>query len=92
MSGGEYIKEKLIIDKTEEEKKLELIISIIKTKRELESNNKNFEYAEEGLIDYYSYQIKADQAKLDYLVKKAKEKGIILDMINEIYLNKNKVI
>jgi len=60
MSGGEYIKEKLIIDKTEEEKKLELIISIIKTKRELESNNKNFEYAEEGLIDYYSYQIKAD--------------------------------
>ena len=92
MSGGEYIKEKLIIDKTEEEKKLELIISIIKTKRELESNNKNFEYAEEGLIDYYSYQIKANQAKLDYLVKKAKEKGIILDMINEIYLNKNKVI
>ena len=92
MSGGEYIKEKLIIDKTEEEKKLELIISIIKTKRELESNNKNFEYAEEGLIDYYSYQIKADQAKLDYLVKKAKEKGMILDMINEIYLNKNKVI
>ena len=92
MSGGEYVKEKLIIDKTEEEKKLELIISIIKTKRELESNNKNFEYAEEGLIDYYSYQIKADQAKLDYLVKKAKEKGIILDMINEIYLNKNKVI
>ena len=92
MSGGEYIKEKLIIDKTEEEKKLELIISIIKTKRELESNNKNFEYAQEGLIDYYSYQIKADQAKLDYLVKKAKEKGIILDMINEIYLNKNKVI
>lgn len=92
MNGGEYVKEKLIIDKTEEEKKLELIISIIKTKRELESNNKNFEYAEEGLIDYYSYQIKADQAKLDYLVKKAKEKGIILDMINEIYLNKNKVI
>ena len=92
MSGGEYIKEKLIIDKTEEEKKLELIISIIKTKRELESNNKNFEYAEEGLIDYYSYQIKADQAKLKNLVKKAKEKGIILDMINEIYLNKNKVI
>ncbi len=92
MNSEEYIKEKLITDKTEEEKRLELIISIIKTKRELENNNKNFEYAEEGLIDYYSYQIKADQAKLDYLVKKAKEKGIILDMINEIYLNKNKVI
>ena len=90
MSGGEYIKEKLIIDKTEEEKKLELIISIIKTKRELESNNKNFEYAEEGLIDYYSYQIKANQTKLDYLMKKAQKKGIVLDMINEIYIRKNK--
>lgn len=86
MSGGEYIKEKLIIDKTEEEKKLELIISIIKTKRELESNNKNFEYAEEGLIDYYSYQIKADQAKLSYLIKIAKVKGIELDMIGDIEL------
>ena len=82
MSGGEYIKEKLIIDKTEEEKKLELIISIIKTKRELESNNKNFEYAKEELIDYYAYQIKANQAKLDYLIKLAKLKGIEVDMIN----------
>ena len=44
------------------------------------------------LIDYYSYQIKANKSKLDYLMKKAKEQGIALDMTNEIYLRKNEVV
>ena len=47
-------------------------------------------FLQEGLIDYYSYQIKANQTKLDYLMKKAQKKGIVLDMINEIYIRKNK--
>lgn len=38
----------------------------------------------EGLVDYYTYQIKANQAKLDYLIKVAKHKGIVVDMINDI--------
>ena len=38
---------------------------------------------EEGLIDYYTYQIKANQAKLDYLIKLAKARGIKVDMIND---------
>ncbi len=86
----EYIKEQKIIDKTEDEKDLELIISVLKTKQDLNLAHKNFEYAEDGLIDYYSYQIKAYQTKLDYLMKKAKKKGIALDMINEIYIKNNK--
>lgn len=86
----EFIREEKIEDKSEDEKNLELIVSIIKTKNELDSANKNYEYAEEGLIDYYSYQIKANQSKLDYLMKKAQKKGIVLDMINEIYIRKNK--
>lgn len=90
MSYEEYVRETKIEDKSEEEKNLELIVSIIKTKNELNSAHKNFEFAEEGLIDYYSYQIKANQTKLDYLMKKAQKKGIALDMINEIYLRKNK--
>ena len=90
MSYEEYVRETKIEDKPEEEKNLELIVSIIKTKNELNSAHKNFEFAEEGLIDYYSYQIKANQTKLDYLMKKAQKKGIALDMINEIYLRKNK--
>lgn len=85
-----YIRENKIEDKSEDEKNLELIVSIIKTKNELDSANKNFEFAEDGLVDYYSYQIKANQTKLDYLMKKAQIKGIALDMINEIYIRKNK--
>lgn len=88
--SDEYIRETKIEDKSEDEKNLELIVSIIKTKNELDAAHKNFEYAEEGLIDYYSYQIKACKTKLDYLMKKAQKKGIVLDMINEIYIRKNK--
>lgn len=87
---GQYIREERVIDKTEDEKDLELIISVVKTKQELNLAHKNFEYAEEGLIDYYAYQIKANQTKLDYLMKKARKKGIALDMINEMYIKRNK--
>lgn len=79
-----YIKENRIIEKTELEKERELIISIIKTREELKIANKNFEYAQEDLVDYYTYQIKATQAKLDYLIKLAKQKRIQVDMINDL--------
>ena len=36
------------------------------------------------VVDYYTYQIKANQAKLDYLIKMAKAKGIQVDMINDM--------
>lgn len=62
----------------------ELIECILKTKKDLEIANKNFEQAENEMIDYYSYQIKANKAKLDYLIKEVKEKGLSLDMINEL--------
>ncbi len=79
-----FVKEELIKNKTEFEKEIELVTSIIKTREELKNNNKNFEFAEGGLVDYYVYQIKANQAKLDYLLKLAKLKGITLDSINQI--------
>ncbi len=60
-----------------------MIISILKTKRELNVARQNFEYAQGDLIDYYSYQIKANQSKLDYLIKLAKKKGIIVDIISD---------
>ena len=83
---SEYIKEKNIIDKNEIEKEKELIKNIIKTREELKNANKNFEFAEKELVDYYTYQIKSDQAKLSYLIKIAKIKGIELDMIGDIEL------
>ena len=79
-----YIKEEMIREKTEIEKEKELIKTIIKTRDELKILNLNFEYAQDDLIDYYSYQIKANQAKLDHLIKMAKNKGIEVDMINEM--------
>lgn len=63
---------------------LDLIKSIIKTKKDLENSIKNFDMAEKELIDYYSYQIKANKAKLSYLIKEAKIQGFELDMINEL--------
>ena len=88
----EYIKESTIKEKSDKEKDLELITSIIKTKSEVENARKNFEFADGELIDYYLYYIKASQAKLNYLLKKAKKQGMALDMINELYLRKFKVV
>lgn len=79
----EYVKEQEIKEKTEIEKEIELIKNIIKTREELKRDNINFEYAQDDLVDYYAYQIKANQAKLDYLIKIAKIKGIQVDMIND---------
>ena len=85
MENG-FIKETEITEKTDEENDLELIKSVIKSKLNLEVARKNYEYAESELIDYYAYQIKAEQSKLDYLLKKVKNRALVLDMINEIKL------
>ena len=79
-----YLRDYDILEKNDKEKEIELVKSIIKVREELKNANKNFEFAEGELIDYYTYQIKANQSKLDYLLKKAKTNGISLDMINEI--------
>lgn len=88
----EYLRESKIIEKSDEEKEVELMVSIMKAKKELDEACKNFEYAEEDLIDYYTYQIKATRAKFDYLVKKAKKQGLALDMIKQIEIKLNKAI
>lgn len=82
----EYIKDRPIIEKDEDGQNIELMQSLIKAKMELEAANKNYEYAEAELIDYYAYQIKASQAKIDYLLKRIKKKGLILDIVNETSL------
>ena len=44
----------------------------------------NFEYSEDELIDFYTYQIKATQSKLDYLTKLAKSQNLENTLSNEI--------
>ena len=79
-----YKKEQLIPEKSELDKDSELIKDIIKTREELDFANKNYEFAASDLIDYYIYQIKANQAKLDYLIKMAKIKGLNVGFIKEM--------
>ena len=92
MQDDIYEKEVKLKEKTEEEKEIELITSIIKVKQDLDVANSNFEYAQDDLIDYYTYQIKANRAKFDYLVKKAKQQGLSLNMIDQIDIKFNKAI
>jgi hypothetical protein len=80
----EYLLEKMLKGKSDKEKEIELMQTIIETKEMLKIARKNFEFAEEDLIDYYTYQIKAHQSKLDYLIKIAKRKGVVLSKLNEL--------
>lgn len=88
----DYIKEEKIKDKSEDEKEIELLVSIYKAKKELDEANHNFEYAEGDLIDYYTYKMKATSAKLDYFLKKAKKMGLEISMIDQIDIRYNKAI
>ena len=91
--GYEYVKESNAIkDKNEYEKKMELVLSVIKTKNDLEIASKNYEFADGNLIDYYLYEMKASQSKLDYLLKKAKMLGIELDLASSFILKNKRVI
>lgn len=55
----------------------DLIENINDAKKEWLSARNNFEQAVESeIIDYYIYKIKAYQIRYEYLLKKAKEKGI----------------
>ena len=59
---------------------------------DLEIANNNYEFADGTLIDYYLYEIKANQAKLDYLLSKAKESGLELDMFNSLCIKNSDAV
>ena len=91
----EYVKEKKIVEKTKEEMNKMLIQSIINTNNTIQIAQKNYEFAEGDLIDYYLYTIKANQSKLNYLIKTSKKNGIELSRIENlkiINLEENKVV
>lgn len=60
-----------------EENEIDLLQSIQEARTEWISANMNFEQAvDSDMIDYYTYKIKACEIRYQYLLKKAKEKGI----------------
>ena len=93
MEFEQYQKENdKITDKNQKDYERELVESLIITRNNLYVATKNYEYAEDELIDYYLYKIKAEKAKYNYLLKKAKKNGIILDFIKDINFDDTKVV
>ena len=78
-----FVRETNIKELQEEQKRQELLNRINESKNYLRNMYNNMQFAESDLIDYYTYQIKANQAKLDYLIKLAKTNGIQVDMVND---------
>ena len=74
-----YEKEYEIIDKSEEEKNKEIMKTILHTNKVIRDANINYEMAEGKLIDYFLYTMKAEQARLDYLITRAKKMGISVE-------------
>ena len=72
----DFVKEVKIENKTELEKESELIESIKFVKKSLDNMYKNLEFADGDLIDYFTYKIKAEESKYNYLIKKAKNKNL----------------
>lgn len=73
---NKFIKEDKIIDKNDLEKDSELLQSISSVKNTLGNMYNNLQFADSDLIDYYTYQIKAEEAKYNYLIKQAKKKKL----------------
>ena len=74
----EFVKEFKIPELSEEDYDKEIIKGIRESKEALLNAHRNFDFAEGELIDYYTYKIKSEQAKIDYLLKKAKNKKLVL--------------
>ena len=92
MNYEQYTKETRLTEKNQKEYEKDLVKSIIITKNKLDFANKNYEYAEDELIDYYLYKIKAEKAKYNYLLKKAKQNGILLDFLKDLDYEDIKVV
>lgn len=73
---SEFIKEFKIEDKTEEERDQELLDTIKFVKKNLGNMYNNLQYADSDLIDYFTYQIKAEESKYSYLIKQAKKRNL----------------
>jgi len=73
---GEFVKEFKLLDKNDLEKSEDLLKYIAEARNNLLNMHNNMQYADGDLIDYYAYQIKAEEAKYNYLIKLAKKKEV----------------
>ena len=76
-----FIKEIKITDTEGTNSYEQLLKNIESAKQILENDYKNMQFVEDkDLIDYYTYKIKSEQAKYDFLIREAKklESGMYL--------------
>lgn len=73
---SEFVKEVEISDLDDSQKNSDLLKNIRIVKESLNNMYNNLQYADGDLIDYFTYQIKAEESKYDYLIKQAKNKKI----------------
>lgn len=57
----------------EDKKEMDIYEEIEISKKKLQSYYENMNYVSDNMIDYYVYQIKAEQAKFGYLLKEVKK-------------------
>ena len=70
----DFIKEMKVMDRGKVDTYKELMNNIEKVKTNLEIDYNNMQFAEDrNLVDYYTYKIKAEEAKYDFLLKEAKK-------------------
>ena len=91
MSNEKIFKENFLINRRKPNPNADLISCIIQTREDLVTANNNYEFASDELIDYYLYQIKATQSKYNYLLKKAKESGILVSMLDQIEIKNSNI-
>ncbi len=73
---SEFVKEVEILDMNENQKNDDLLKNIKSVKETLNNMYNNLQFADSDLIDYFTYQIKAEEAKYNYLIKQAKKKNL----------------
>lgn len=75
-------------EKKDKQKKEEFLEEINRARRDLQSARNNYNYAKESaLLEYYIYEIKAAETRLNYYIKLAKKEklsneGFLLTLTN----------
>ena len=73
----EFVKEFQIIDRSELENDFDLLENINLVQKNLANIYNNMQFADSDLIDYYTYQLKAEESKYNYLIKQIKKRKLI---------------
>lgn len=69
MFREDYIKEDKIFERTEEEKRDNLYADLEESRKKLNGLHQNLNFASRDLVDYYTYEIKAEEARYRFFNK-----------------------